>query len=49
MKKGVIDFISPDECEIGLIKFIRDMKPDLPSSLGLEEETLLEGYKEGNC
>lgn len=40
MKKGVIEFEKPDECEIK--KYVRDMRPNQPQSMGLNEEGLLD-------
>lgn len=45
MVNGVIEFIRPEECSIR--KFVRPMKANPPASIGLQEETLLEGYEEG--
>ena len=47
MVSGVVEFIQPDECAPNLIKFVREMKPTPPDSIGLQEEGLLEGYQEG--
>lgn len=47
MKNGVVEFIRPDECDPNLVKFVREMKPMPPDSIGLQEEGLLEGYQEG--
>lgn len=47
MVNGVVDFIRPDECDPNLVKFVREMKPTPPDSIGLQEEGLLEGYQEG--
>lgn len=44
MVNGVVDFIRPEECAIR--KFVRPMKAEPPSSIGLMEEGLLEGYEE---
>jgi CRISPR-associated protein Cas5d len=44
MINGVVDFIGPEQCTIR--KFIRPMKAEPPSSIGFEEEGLLEGYEE---
>lgn len=38
MQKGVIKFIRPDECTMR--KFVREMIPNPPPSIGLEEEAL---------
>jgi CRISPR-associated protein Cas5d len=40
MKKGIIDFPRPEECDI--IKFVREMVPNPPKSEGLEERGLLD-------
>ena len=45
MENGVITFIRPEECTIK--KLVRPMKANPPVSIGLNEEGLLEGYKEG--
>ena len=47
MVDGVVEFIRPDECDPNLVKFVREMKPTPPDSIGLLEEGLLEGYEEG--
>lgn len=47
MVNGVVEFIHPDECDPNLTKFVREMKPTPPDSIGLQEEGLLEGYQEG--
>lgn len=44
MINGVVDFIRPEECTIR--KFVRSMIPQPPSSMGVEEEGLLEGCEE---
>ena len=44
MINGVIDFIKPDKCVIR--KKVRNMMPGLLTSVGLEENGLLEGYDE---
>jgi CRISPR-associated protein Cas5d len=44
MKKGVIEFPQPEECAIR--KLVRPMKAQRIQTVGLEEEGLLEGYKE---
>lgn len=44
MIDGVVKFIRPEECTIR--KFVRPMKADMPATIGLEEEGLLEGYEE---
>lgn len=44
MIDGKIDFIRPEECSIQ--KTVRHMKANLPKSVGLEEEGLLEGFEE---
>ena len=46
MEKGVVEFPRPDECDPRLVKFVRKMKAAPPTSVGLEEEDLLEGYEE---
>jgi CRISPR-associated protein Cas5d len=38
MQKGVINFIRPEECTMR--KFVREMIPNPPQSVGLNEETL---------
>jgi len=38
MRDGVVEFIKPEECTIR--KFVREMKPNPPSSNGLQEEGL---------
>lgn len=38
MQKGIIKFIRPDECTMW--QFVREMIPNLPQSVGLEEEAL---------
>ncbi len=38
MKNGIIEFPRPEECTIR--KFVREMIPNPPSSVGLQEETL---------
>lgn len=43
MKKGIIKFIRPEECTIR--KFVRPMISNPPISVGLGEESLLEGFK----
>lgn len=45
MDNGVISFIRPEECAIR--KFVRQMKPNSPQSIGLLEKDLLEGYRGG--
>ncbi|MCB8979868.1 MAG: type I-C CRISPR-associated protein Cas5 [Ardenticatenaceae bacterium] len=47
MVNGEVEFIRPDECDPNLTKFVREMKPTPPDSIGLQEEGLLEGYQEG--
>lgn len=47
MVNGVVEFIRPNECDPNLVKFVREMKPTPPDSIGLLEEGLLEGYEEG--
>jgi CRISPR-associated protein Cas5d len=44
MVNGVVALIRPEECSIQ--KLVRQMKANPPSSIGLEEEGLLEGYEE---
>jgi CRISPR-associated protein Cas5d len=44
MVDGKIDFIRPEAC--GIRKKVRHMKANPPQSVGLEEEGLLEGFKE---
>jgi len=39
MKDGVVEFIKPEECTVR--KFVREMIPNPPSSVGLREEGLL--------
>lgn len=46
MVDGVVIFLRPEECAIR--KFVRPMKPGLPSSNGADEEGLLQGYMEGS-
>ncbi len=46
MVDGKIDFIRPEACSHELRKIVRTMKADLPQSVGLEEEGLLEGFEE---
>ena len=38
MKDGIIDFMRPEECEVK--KFVREMTPNPPKSVGLNEEAL---------
>ena len=38
MQKGVIEFIRPEDCTMR--KFVREMIPNPPKSVGLEEEAL---------
>ncbi len=45
MVDGVIRFIRPEQCTIR--KFVRPMTGQPPISVGLKEEGLLEGYKDG--
>jgi CRISPR-associated protein Cas5d len=45
MVNGVIEFIRPEKCSIR--KFVRPMQVRPPATIGLQEEGLLEGYKEG--
>jgi CRISPR-associated protein Cas5d len=45
MTDGIIRFIRPEQCTIR--KYVRPMTAKPPESVGLEEERLLEGYKEG--
>ncbi len=45
MIDGVIKFLHPEECTIR--KFVRPMKANAPATIGVMEETLLEGYAEG--
>lgn len=40
MKKGIVEFLRPEECDIK--KFVRDMIPNAPKSEGLQEEGLLD-------
>jgi len=47
MVNGVIEFVRPEECAIR--KFVRPMKANPPTSIGFEEEALLEGYEEGRA
>ena len=47
MDKGVIPFVLPKECKVR--KFVRPMKANLPDTVGLAEEGLLEGYAEGGA
>ncbi len=47
MVNGVVEFIRPEECDPNLVKFVREMKPTPPDSIGLQEAGLLEGYQEG--
>lgn len=44
MVDGKIDFIKPEACNIR--KLVRPMIANLPQSVGLEEDGLLEGFKE---
>jgi CRISPR-associated protein Cas5d len=44
MLNGIVEFIRPEQCTIR--KFVRPMDAEPPFSIGLEEEGLLEGYKE---
>jgi CRISPR-associated protein Cas5d len=44
MKDGIIQFVRPEQCTIR--KFVRPMAANPPQSIGLEEEALLEDYKE---
>lgn len=46
MVNGVVEFIQPDKCDPNLVKFVRQMKPTPPDSIGLLEEGLLEGCEE---
>jgi CRISPR-associated protein Cas5d len=47
MSKGIIEFKHPKDCTVR--KFVRPMKANLPASIGLEEERLLEGCEEGKA
>jgi len=47
MRDGIIGFPRPDDSKEIIRKFIRPMKANLPDSIGLAEEGLLEGYPEG--
>lgn len=40
MKNGVIEFVRPDACAIR--KFVREMTPNPPKSVGIQEPSLLE-------
>jgi len=42
MVDGVVTFVRPEEC---IHKFVRQITPQPPASIGLEEEGLLEGYQ----
>jgi CRISPR-associated protein Cas5d len=44
MDNGIIEFDKPEDCRIK--RLIRGMKPNPPETAGLEEEGLLDGYKE---
>lgn len=46
MVDGKIDFVRPDKCDPKLVRFIRVMMPNPPSSNGHREEGLLEGFQE---
>jgi CRISPR-associated protein Cas5d len=46
MIDGKIDFIRPDKIDPKLVRFIRHMQPNPPSSNGYREEGLLEGFQE---
>lgn len=43
-EKGIVDFPKPADCTIR--KFVREMQPSPPDSIGLAEASLLEGYEE---
>lgn len=45
MIDGMIDFIRPESCSIR--KLVREMKPNMPESIGLEEDSLVEILAEG--
>jgi len=45
MIDGMIKFIRPEECTIR--KFVRSMTANPPTTIGFDEECLLEGYAEG--
>jgi len=40
MKDGVVEFVTPEACSVR--KFVREMTPNPPSSVGLREEGLLD-------
>jgi CRISPR-associated protein Cas5d len=42
MIEGIVNFISPDECEPKLVKYIRKMKSQSIESSGLQEKGLIE-------
>jgi CRISPR-associated protein Cas5d len=47
MQDGVIEFIRPDECSPALVREVKEMDPDPPKSIGLQEPGLLEGFQDG--
>ncbi len=49
MKDGVVSFPHPNNEQVIIRKFIREMKAAPPETVGLEEEVLLEGYEEGTA
>lgn len=46
MIDGVITFSRPNDEKSITRKFVRKMKANSPATIGLEEESLLEGYEE---
>jgi CRISPR-associated protein Cas5d len=48
MIEGVIKFPHPDDKNEIVRKFVRPMKANPPATIGLAEESLLEGYSEGS-
>jgi CRISPR-associated protein Cas5d len=38
VKKGIVEFIRPEDCVI--TKFVREMEPNPPASIGLQEEAI---------
>jgi CRISPR-associated protein Cas5d len=43
MEKGIVNFISPEECDVNLIRFVKSMTANPPKSIGLKERGLFEG------
>lgn len=43
MNKGIVEFITPQNCTIR--RLVRNMKADPPKSIGLNEASLLSGYE----